>query len=69
MIASANSGRIMFVVTFFFRHQTRTFDFSRWNHRVPPRSARIWFHFVERLAGNHIDEWLLIRERHQEGTL
>jgi hypothetical protein len=24
-------------------------------------AARIWFHFVERVTGNHIDEWLLIR--------
>jgi hypothetical protein len=33
------------------------------------RFGRIWFDFVETLARNHIDEWLLIRERHQEGTL
>jgi hypothetical protein len=32
-----------------------------------PVPARIWFHFVERLARNHIDEWLLTREHHQEG--
>jgi hypothetical protein len=25
--------------------------------------ARIWFHFVERVIRNHIDEWLLTRER------
>jgi hypothetical protein len=31
--------------------------------------ARIWFHFVERVARNHIDEWLLMREHHQEETL
>jgi hypothetical protein len=69
MIASANSGRIVFAVICFFSSAKLAIWFSRWNHRVPPRSARIWFHFVERLAGNHIDEWLLIRERHQEGTL
>jgi hypothetical protein len=34
-----------------------------------PVPARIWFHFVERVAGNHIDEWLLTRELNQEGTL
>jgi hypothetical protein len=37
--------------------------------RFRPVAARIWFHFVERLARNHIDEWLLTREHHQEGTL
>jgi hypothetical protein len=31
--------------------------------------ARIWFHFVERVTRNHIDEWLLMREHHQEETL
>jgi len=34
-----------------------------------PSSAlqrRIWFDFVERVTGNHIDEWLLTCE-HQEG--
>ena len=37
--------------------------------RFRPVAARIWFHFVETLARNHIDEWLLTREHHQEGTL
>jgi hypothetical protein len=27
-----------------------------WFRRVPGVAARIWFHFVERVAGNHIDE-------------
>jgi hypothetical protein len=32
------------------------------------RIARIWFEFVERVTGNHIDEWLLTCERNiQEG--
>jgi hypothetical protein len=31
--------------------------------------ARIWFHFVERVSRNHIDEWLLMREHYQEETL
>src|SRR5258708_26185576 len=36
---------------------------------VPCRAARFWFHFVERVTGNHIDEWPLIYERkNQEGT-
>src|SRR6267154_2204607 len=32
-------------------------------------SDRIWFQFVETLARNHIDEWLLMRVHQQEGTL
>jgi hypothetical protein len=30
-------------------------------------AARIWFHFVERVTRNHIDEWLLIHGQYQEG--
>jgi hypothetical protein len=42
-------------------------NFSAGTARFRPVAARIWFHFVERLARNHIDEWLLTREHHQEG--
>src|SRR5476651_111169 len=31
--------------------------------RFQPNAARIWFEFVERVTGNHIDERLLTRER------
>jgi hypothetical protein len=44
MIAPANSGRIMFVVIRFVRHQSRTFDFSRWN--IEFRHARPEFGFI-----------------------
>src|SRR6201991_2436667 len=30
---------------------------------VPSPPARIWFHFVERVTRNHIDEWLLTGDR------
>jgi hypothetical protein len=43
--------------------------FDRVTARFRLRPARIWFHFVENLARNHIDEWLLTREPNQEGTL
>src|SRR6476620_11565890 len=42
-------------------HLARNFLFGEFA-RVPCVAARIWFQFVESLARNHIDEWLLIRE-------
>src|SRR6266852_7025850 len=35
---------------------------SVWFRLVLPSVARIWFHFVERVTWNHIDEWLLTCE-------
>jgi hypothetical protein len=46
------------------------FDFCIGTAGFRPREARIWFHFVETLARNHIDEWPLTLEWNmQEGTL